>query len=131
MVKARLFWAFPGVSQRKRTLNKVKHGLLTFGDVPPPIPLYAGPTGRSALAAQNTAMIAINAGMEISLPRQFADGEGNSLGNVSRGDSPLTFVDDIAGQRLALSVLPSYVHFDGLSVLSLIQPRKRSKRLSR
>ena len=86
MSNAKLYLAFQAIQWGKRKVNKVQHGLLTFGDVPPPVPLYQGPTGRRALAAQNTAMVAVNAGAEHSLPRQFADGEGNSLGNVSRGE---------------------------------------------
>lgn len=42
---ARLFLRFKEVQQQKRVLNRVASGVLTFGDAPPPIRLYVGPTG--------------------------------------------------------------------------------------
>lgn len=87
LVNVRLYLSFKQVKHGKRTLNKVGRGLLTFGDVPPPVPLYTGPTGRRALASQDTATVAANAGGQESLLRQLADREGNSLRNVNRGDT--------------------------------------------
>ena len=51
LVNVRLFLKFEKVQVKKRTLNKLAHGIVTFGEAPPPVPLYAGPTGRRAIAA--------------------------------------------------------------------------------
>jgi hypothetical protein len=48
-VDARLFLRFAPAAWGKRAVNKVAGGVVTFGATPPPVPLYAGPTGRRAL----------------------------------------------------------------------------------
>lgn len=86
MVNARMYLGFTTKKITKRTVNKVSRGLVTFGKTPPPIPLYAGPTGRRALAHTAAAVVA-SPERETSLPDQMVSGrEGKSLGNVSRGD---------------------------------------------
>ena len=46
---ARLFLRFQPMQVKKRLLNKVAGGVVTFGSIPPPINIYGGPTGRRAL----------------------------------------------------------------------------------
>lgn len=65
-------------------------GMVTTGTQPAPIKLYEGPTGRialSALKASNAALSAAAPGGDVTRPDGTVSGqEGNSLGNVSRGD---------------------------------------------
>jgi predicted GNAT family N-acyltransferase len=87
MANARMFLRFERVQVKKRTLNKLKSGVVTFGNAPLPITLYAGPTGRRAQATIQAATVAARPAEGDPLPDQFSSGrEGNSLGNVSRGD---------------------------------------------
>ncbi|HUY33150.1 MAG TPA: hypothetical protein VMV69_10240 [Pirellulales bacterium] len=89
LVNVRLFLKFRRVQAKKRILNRLAHGVLTFGEAAPPVPLYAGPTGRRAIIANKTAVVAAGPGEgnKNTLPDQeFPGGEGKSLGNVSRGD---------------------------------------------
>jgi hypothetical protein len=87
IVNIRVFLRLQKVRLKKRTLNKLAGGVVTFGDTPPPVALYAGPTGRRALAANNAATVAANSGRAVGIPNGFVSGrEGNSLGNISRGD---------------------------------------------
>jgi hypothetical protein len=83
----RLFAAFMPVKLKKRTVNKLSHGLVTFGCTPPPVPLYCGPTGRRELKHGSTALPAAEprGGVPHAASSRL-DGEGNSLGNVNRGD---------------------------------------------
>ena len=48
---ARLFLEFKEVKPKRRVVNEVKGGLVTFGTAPAPMALYEGPTGRRALKA--------------------------------------------------------------------------------
>ncbi len=87
LVNVRVFLKFNKVQVKKRALNKQAGGIVTFGDTPPPVPLYAGPTGRRAIEANTTATVAAGSGGLVALPNGFGSGrEGKSLGNVSRGD---------------------------------------------
>jgi len=89
LVNVRLFLKFKRVQVKKRILNKLAHGVLTFGEAAPPVPLYAGPTGRRAIIANRAAAVAAGPGEgdESTLPSQDSPGrEGNSSGNVNRGD---------------------------------------------
>ena len=49
-------------------------------------------------------------------------GEGNSLGNVNRGEPRCPFVIEIVGLPLALSVFPQVYDFPGDAVLELVEP---------
>jgi hypothetical protein len=49
-------------------------------------------------------------------------GKGNSLGNVSRGEPTCTFVNEIIGLPLALSIFPKVYEFSGDAVLELVEP---------
>ena len=87
VVNLRLFLAFQKRRVKGRKLNKIAHGVVTFGTAPPPVQLYAGATGRRAINGESAAAVAANPGGGVTLPGQFGSGrEGNSLGNVSRGD---------------------------------------------
>ncbi len=87
LVNVRVFLRFQKLPVKKRVLNKLAGGSVTFGDAPPPIALYAGPTGRRATSMNHAAMVAADSGEPMFRPNQIVSGEkGNSLGNVSRGD---------------------------------------------
>jgi hypothetical protein len=43
---ARLFLRFVEVRKKKRTVNQIAGGVVTFGETPPPVVLSEGPTGR-------------------------------------------------------------------------------------
>ena len=89
-VNAKLYCRFRKESQGKRSLNKLAGGVVTFGDAPPPVPLYTGATARSAVRqsrrkrsapAEQDAEIA-NSERNCFSPIREAD----SLGNVNRDD---------------------------------------------
>jgi len=48
--------------------------------------------------------------------------EGDSLGNVHRGDSRLPFVNEFSGPGLILAFFPQLHHFTGDTVLQLVEP---------
>ncbi|HEX6986638.1 MAG TPA: hypothetical protein VF170_14755 [Planctomycetaceae bacterium] len=52
-VNARVYFRFPAQAWGKRTVNRVAGGVIRFGDAPPPVPTYPGPTIRSAVRPQN------------------------------------------------------------------------------
>jgi hypothetical protein len=86
-VNAQLFLAFRPVQTKKRTLNLLAGGVVTFGATPPPVLLYEGPTGRRSVNKAMAAPIAAQPGGDVTLTDDPGSGrEGNSLGNVSRGD---------------------------------------------
>ncbi len=109
-LNARLFLRFEQVQPGKRKYNKVAGGVVTFGESTPPVALYAGPTGRRALAGRGKA-----APPQAELPfhsstSSVSDREGQSLGNVNRGErTPLElFAEDAMNldpsiQRLILA----------------------------
>ncbi len=75
----RLFFQFQQVQLKKRFVNRVAGGQVTFGNAAPPVDLYAGRTDtqsvKSALCSVET--------LEIN---SVSDEEVNSLRNVNRGD---------------------------------------------
>jgi hypothetical protein len=86
-VNARLFLRFREDLWGKRRLRKPAGGVVTWGAAPAPIDLYAGPTTRrlikTAVAASATPY-----GDTLSplVSKESPGQEGDSLGNVSRGD---------------------------------------------
>jgi hypothetical protein len=82
-LNVRLFLDFKEVKPKKRTLNVVTKGMVTFGMAPAPVPLYEGPTGRRALRAIKG--LESFSGSECN-DDVIPDGGGKSLGNVSRGE---------------------------------------------
>jgi DNA invertase Pin-like site-specific DNA recombinase len=87
-VNARLFLRFQGVQVKKRKLNQLVSGVVTFGSAPPPITLYEGPTGRREMKGPVSSGDAGPCSSRTPLPPESSDPgeEGCSLGNVSRGD---------------------------------------------
>ena len=70
-------------------MNKITGGVVTFGDVPPPIKIHEGPTARKKIKspAASSATGPGEQGVPSPPERGIASGEeGKSLGNVGRGD---------------------------------------------
>ena len=89
LINARLFLGFRQLKVKKRTLNRISDGVVTFGSAPPPIELYEGPTARGKINAPTASVAAGNGGqVSPSAPeRCLGPGrEGKSLGNVNRGE---------------------------------------------
>jgi hypothetical protein len=83
-LNARMFLRFRKVPWKKRVVNKLASGVITFGATPPPVPIYKGPTGRKHLSAPAADPAA--AGHNSHESPYVAGEEGNSLGNVNRGE---------------------------------------------
>lgn len=87
LANARLFLRFQPRQVKRRVLNKIVGGMVTFGAAPPPIEIYQGPTGRRKIKG-SAAHRAEPVGCESPTSPEcvFSDEEGESLGNRSRGD---------------------------------------------
>ncbi|MFH1266504.1 MAG: recombinase family protein [Planctomycetota bacterium] len=90
LTNAQLFLRFQPVKVKKRVLNKVAGGVVTFGAAAPPVEIYRGPTGRRALNSTSPALVPDEVGT-LALPKPpkstISSGpEGKSLRNVNRGD---------------------------------------------
>jgi hypothetical protein len=85
LTNARLFLQFKTVQVKKRVLNKISGGVVTFGDAEPPISIYEGPTSRSRIKSEKKPA---SSGTDPSRPEicVVSGQEDRSLGNVSRGD---------------------------------------------
>jgi hypothetical protein len=87
-VNVKLFARFQAMPVKKRVLNKLVGGAVTFGSSAPPIEIYQGPTARRKItgpAAPDAAGPVANDAHTI--PKPLVPGqEGESLGNVRRGD---------------------------------------------
>ncbi|MDA1052439.1 MAG: hypothetical protein O3C40_18425 [Planctomycetota bacterium] len=84
LTNARLFLQFKPVQVKKRLLNKISGGVVTFCDAEPPISIYEGPTGRRRIKSEKNPALD---GTALSRPETLVSGqEDRSLGNVSRGD---------------------------------------------
>ena len=86
LLNVRLFLRFHQVRPKRRVLNKVKGGVLTFGDADPPVAIYEGPTARNKV---KEAMRGDTEPGERPVPPQSTvsfGGEKEALGNVNRGD---------------------------------------------
>ncbi len=86
LVNARLFLHFKGIADGKRVLRKPAGGVVTFGDAPPPIKIYDGPTGRKYLAAPKGGTDGLKEKPSMESNSSFNGTEGTSSGNVDRGD---------------------------------------------
>jgi len=84
LANVNLYLGFRPVKVKKRTLNKLAGGVVTFGDARPPISIYAGATSREKVKGPVAAATGTNA--EVPPPHTDLGGEGKSLGNVNRGD---------------------------------------------
>jgi hypothetical protein len=90
ILNARLFLRFAPIKLKKRKVNRVSTGVVTFGDAEAPIKIYEGPTGRRAFQGNVAAAFAAGPGGR-SLPDADHGGrEGKSSGNVSRGERIFT-----------------------------------------
>lgn len=86
LVDAKLYLAFEPVTVKKRMINKIKSGVVTFGDAPPPIDVYRGPTSRKALKELTGLDSAISKPTCNQQEKSFFKPDKNqSIGNVSRG----------------------------------------------
>jgi hypothetical protein len=87
-LNARLFFRFAEARLGRRVVNKVAGGVVTFGDAPPPVALYEGPTGRRYVKGPGDPVRSPGPGPHESPgePGVVPGGEGDSSGNVSRGD---------------------------------------------
>jgi hypothetical protein len=82
-LNVRLFLGFKEVKPKKRSINVVAGGVVTFGAAPAPVALYAGPTGRRALKSRvglEPFSSPLGGSKEVEVP----DVGGRSLGNVGR-----------------------------------------------
>ena len=87
-LNARLFFRFTEARLGKRVVNKVAGGAVTFGATAPPVPLYEGPTGRRHVKSPEVPPGAPGPWSQESpgVPGVVPGREGESLGNVSRGE---------------------------------------------
>jgi hypothetical protein len=87
-LNARLFLRFTEEKAKKRTINKLSGGVVTFGVTPPPVALYEGPTGRRHVKSPTNPSGFVGPG-SLESPGNTGcvpGGEGESLGNVNRGE---------------------------------------------
>ncbi len=88
LLNIRLFFSFRDDFWGKRKVRKIASGTLCIGSQPSPIEVYSGPTSRREVNKQlhllnkPAADIESLADTNVSLPPR----EGDSLGNVNRGD---------------------------------------------
>jgi len=88
LTNARLFLRFRPRKVKNRVLNKIAGGVVTYGTAPPPVDIYTGPTGRGKIKGSVARCDTEPSGCSSSKQREFVDSgeEGDSLGNVNRGD---------------------------------------------
>src|SRR5262249_11359006 len=88
-VNVRLFVRFRPVQEKKRKLNKLVSGVVTFGSAAPPVEIYRGMTSRQKVKGPATPDSAAGPGLPTPPPPTGPldpGREGESLGNVCRGD---------------------------------------------
>jgi hypothetical protein len=91
LANAKLFLRFQAVAKKRRTVNRIASGVVTLGTAPPPVALYAGPTGRKRVKELNPGDwndVKEKGGRRSPTESKPQDPgrEGSSLGNVSRDD---------------------------------------------
>ena len=89
LLNARLFLKFHPVREKKRTLNKIQGGVVTFGNAPPPVEIYQGPTSRSQIKGPSASDADGPGVSHLASPPEscvISGEEDKSLGNVSRGE---------------------------------------------
>ncbi len=130
-LNARIFLRFKEARQKTRTVTKLVSGVVTFGATPPPVALYEGPTGRRHVKGPAVPEGTSGPGSQDSpgVPGGVPGREGESLGNVSRGEPRCTFVNEIIGLPLARGVFPEVLDFPGDAVLELVEPGHYQKGL--
>ncbi len=85
-LNVRLFLSFREERPKKRVVNRVAGGVVTFGATAPPVALYEGPTGRRALKARPAAETGQGLAASPALPALSGEQDDSSLGTVSRGE---------------------------------------------
>jgi hypothetical protein len=118
---AKLVARFRTVALKKRVVNKLVGGVLTFGASPPTVELYSGPTAREKLTSP-AAQDAAGPGLLPSpaVPTQLGPGqEGESFGDVSRGDRRQPFPNDCGGQQLLWLALSQSLEFQADNFVEL------------
>jgi hypothetical protein len=85
---ARIFFRFAEGVWKKRKVTKIASGIVTFGQTPPPITPYEGPTGRDRLndLTTNSGAATLRTNESKVNPVSSPGGEDGSLGNVNRGE---------------------------------------------
>jgi hypothetical protein len=99
-LNARLFLRFADAYHGKRVLRTTAGGMIAFGNEPPPIKLYDGPTDRESVRTGQSVPGASVASGEKGV--SCTGSEGHSLGNVSRGTprrSIGTLIEEARAQR--------------------------------
>jgi len=92
LTNAKLFLRFQPVPKRRRNANRIASGVVTFGEAPPPIAPYEGPTSRKRIKKLNsgaTGAVRKDSGRRSPTgpTPQNSGRERDSLGNVTRGES--------------------------------------------
>jgi hypothetical protein len=120
---ARLFLKFMEVRKKKRTVNEVAGGVVTFGATPAPVVLYEGPTGRRHVQGPATPVGAAGPNSSDLSPSPDANpgNEDNSLGNVHRGEPRCTFPNERPGVRLLTFAIAQTEEFTADTFFSLAQ----------
>ena len=85
-LNVRLFLSFREERPKKRVVNRVTGGVVTFGATAPPVALYEGPTGRRALKGRLAAETGQGLAASLDLPALSEEQDDSSLGTVSRGE---------------------------------------------
>jgi hypothetical protein len=88
-VNARMFLRFREETEKKRRLNKLAGGVVTFGAAPPPVAIYSGPTGRPKVKGPAAPDGTAGPDSQVPPPNSKSNNpgsEGRSLGNMCRGD---------------------------------------------
>ena len=83
-LNVRLFLSFREERPKKRIVNRVTGGVVTFGATAPPVALYEGPTGRRALKGRRATETGRGLAASPALPAPSGEQDDSSLGTVSR-----------------------------------------------
>jgi hypothetical protein len=130
-VNVKLFARFQAVPVKKRVLNKLAGGVVTFGSSAPPIEIYQGPMARRKItgpAAQDAAGPVANEAHTILKPLGPGQ-ERESLGNVSRGDwirtsDLLNPIQDWPNPKLQKLLRFQLLHDSTLSMFDTLRAKK-------
>jgi hypothetical protein len=85
-LKVRLFLRFGEAPWGKRTVTRVCGGVVIFGSTPPPVALYVGPTARRHVKSLAAPVDEESTGVATASDPGLSAREGDSSGNVSRGE---------------------------------------------
>ena len=85
-LNTRLYLRFDQTQPKKRMINKVAGGVVTFGSSPPPVGLYEGPTGRRALQGKVATPGCMPGLAGVPAVPCGTDREGQPSGNLNPGE---------------------------------------------